>query len=183
MAQGGGGGGGRGGRGGGGMGGMGGGGMGGMGGGGMGGRGGGGFDPAAMQAQRLQDLKTQLEVTDDSEWAALESLIQKVIDAQTAVRGDTANAMGMGGGRGGRGGGGGGRGGMGGMGGATTGTELQAVQRAVDGDASKEDTKATLAKLTEVRKIHQAALQKAQDDLRKVLTVRQEAILTVNGYL
>jgi hypothetical protein len=152
----------------------------------MGGMGGGGFDPAAMQAQRLQTLKTQLEVTDESEWAALEALIQRVIDAQTAVRGDTANAMGMGGGRGGRGGGGGGRGGMGGAGGAggaTTGAEMQAVQRAVDGDASKEDTKATLAKLAEVRKIHQAALQKAQDDLRKVLTVRQEAVLTVSGYL
>jgi hypothetical protein len=40
-----------------------------------------------------------------------------------------------------------------------------------------------LAKLAEARKTHQAALQKAQDDLRKVVTVRQEAVLTVNGYL
>jgi hypothetical protein len=98
--------------------------------------------------------------------------------------------MGGMGGRGGRGGMGGGGGGAGG--GATTrgGTlgnalsqELQAVQRAVDGNASKEDTKAVLEKLAQVRREHRAGLEKAQDDLRKVVTVRQEAILTVAGYL
>jgi len=80
----------------------------------------------------------------------------------------------------------GGRGGVGGRGrgqGATTGTELQAVQRAVDSVSPEPDTKATLAKLAEARKTHQAALQKAQDDLRRVITIKQEAVLTVSGYL
>ena len=159
---------------------------GGPGGGGPGGGGFGNFDPAQFQQQRMEALKTQLEITDDTEWAALQPLIQKVMDAQTAVRGDAGSALGMGMGRGGRGGGGGfggAAGGRGGMFGATTGSEMQAVQRAVDGKASKEDTKAALAKLAEARKTHQAALQKAQDDLRKVLTVQQEATLTVGGYL
>jgi hypothetical protein len=163
---------------------------GGFGGGGPGGGGGfGNFDPAQFQQQRMEALKTQLEITDDTEWAALQPLIQKVMDAQTAVRGDAGSAFGMGMGRGGRGGAGGfggaggAPGGRGGMFGATTGSEMQAVQRALDGKASKEDTKAALAKLAEVRKAHQAALEKAQDDLRKVLTVQQEATLTVSGYL
>lgn len=155
-----------------------------------GGFGGGGFDPAQMQQQMMDTLKTQLEVTDDAEWNALQGLIQKVIDAQTLVRGDSVSTTGFGG-RGGFGGGGRGGGGFGGGAGATRGgafggttsTELQAVQRAVDGNASKEDTKAALAKLAEVRKTHQAALLKAQSDLRAVVTVRQEAVLTVAGYL
>jgi hypothetical protein len=203
LAQGGGGGGGRGGRGGrggagGGMGGMGGG-MGGMGGGmnggmggmngGMGGMGGmgGNFDPAAMAQTRMENLKTQLEITEDSEWDALQPLIQKVIDAQTLVNGDrtTANGMGgTGGGRGGRGGNGGAAAvTRGGTLGATTSPELQAVQRAVQGNSSKEDTKAVLTKLAEVRKTHQEGLDKAQATLRSVVTVRQEAVLTLNGYL
>ena len=92
---------------------------------------------------------------------------------------------GMGGGRGGRGGGGGGGGAAtrGGMFGGTPSQEFQAVQRAVDGNATKDDTKTALAKLADVRKAHQDALLKAQDDLRKVVTVRQEAVLTLNGYL
>jgi hypothetical protein len=60
---------------------------------------------------------------------------------------------------------------------------MQAIQRAVDGNASEANTQAALAKLAEARKIHQAALQKAQDDLRKVVTLKQEAVLTLSGYL
>ena len=45
------------------------------------------------------------------------------------------------------------------------------------------ETKAALAKFVEARKAKQAALDKAQADLRKVLTPRQEAIATVNGLL
>ena len=43
--------------------------------------------------------------------------------------------------------------------------------------------KEVLAKYLEARKAKEAGLAKAQDDLRKVLTVRQEAIATVNGLL
>jgi hypothetical protein len=40
-----------------------------------------------------------------------------------------------------------------------------------------------VAKYREARKAKEAALTKAQDDLKKVLSVRQEAILVNNGML
>jgi hypothetical protein len=43
--------------------------------------------------------------------------------------------------------------------------------------------KAAIAKFLEARKANEANLQKAQDDLRKVLSVRQEGIATLNGLL
>ena len=84
--------------------------------GGGGGGGGGGFgggDPAQFQQQRMDRLKEQLEVKDDTEWKAIEPLITKVMDAQR----DLNTTRIAGGGRGGRGGGGGGGGRGGGRGG------------------------------------------------------------------
>jgi hypothetical protein len=40
-----------------------------------------------------------------------------------------------------------------------------------------------MAKMQEARKAKQAELEKAQADLRKVLSVRQEAIATASGLL
>ena len=145
-----------------------------------------GFDPATIATARLDNLKTLLEITDDSEWAALQPLIQKVVDARTAVQGDSPQmGRAAGGGRGGRGGAAT-QGGVPSRGGALAGgtsPEITALQRAVDGDASKEDTKTVLDNLAAIRKAHRDALEKAQANLRMVVTVRQEAILTLNGYL
>jgi hypothetical protein len=58
-----------------------------------------------------------------------------------------------------------------------------ALQRAIDAKASNAETKAALEKFVADRKAKQAALEKAQADLRKVLTPRQEAIATLNGLL
>jgi len=73
-------------------------------------------------------------------------------------------------------------GGMGGMGGQQN-PEVEALQRAVDGKASASELKAAIAKCNEARKAKQADLEKAQAELRKVLTVRQEALATLNGLL
>lgn len=172
------------------------GGVGGFGGGGFGGSGawGSGSDTSTSADQPMDQLKSQLNVTDDAEWNVLQPLIQKVIDAQAVVDADAVRVTGMTGrsGRNGNFGGGGGFGGTEGQGGAatrggtsggTTSQELQAVQRAVSGKASNENTDAVLVKLAQVRKSHLAALATAQDDLRKVLTIRQEAVLVVNGCL
>jgi hypothetical protein len=40
-----------------------------------------------------------------------------------------------------------------------------------------------MAKAAEARKAKQAEVEKAQAELRKVLSVRQEAIATLNGWL
>lgn len=153
-----------------------------------GGLGGGGLGGMFMSpAQQLEQLRADMDVTDDAEWDALQRYIQKVIDARAVVDADAVRGglgmmgMGGGGGFGGAGGPGGGRGGM--AGGNTMSPELQAVQRAVTGNASAEDLRAVLDKLAAVRKQHRAALEKAQHDLREIVTIRQEGILTLNGYL
>jgi hypothetical protein len=148
-----------------------------------------GFDPARAQEfqQRMMDsLKDELEVKDD-EWSALQPLIQKVMDARRAV--DSERIRGFF--RGGRGGGGDNNGGgdnggrrRGGFGGMTEPSpEAEALQKAIESKASNSEMKAALAKYQEARKAKQADLETAQANLKKVLTVRQEAILTSRGLL
>jgi Spy/CpxP family protein refolding chaperone len=147
--------------------------------GGPGGPGGGNFDPAQMQQRMMERTKEQLEITDDTEWKALEPLVQKVMDA----RRETLGGMGRGGfGRGNRGGGDANAGPRGGFGG-TPSPEAEALQKAIDAKASNAEIKAALTKYNEARKVKQAALEKAQAELRKALTPRQEAIAAVSGLL
>jgi len=141
---------------------------------------GGNFDPAQFQQRMMEQTKERLEITDDNEWKAIEPLVQKVMDA----RRETLGALGRGFGRGGRGGGdnaGGGQRGGGFFG--TPSPEAEALQKAIDAKASNSEVKAALAKYEASRKAKQAALEKAQADLRKVLTPRQEAIAAMNGLL
>jgi hypothetical protein len=156
----------------------------GNGGGGRGGRG--NFDPAQFQQQMMERTRENLEVKDDTEWKALEPVVQKVMDARREAF--SGMGRGFGGRRGGGGGGGGQSSDQGGGGGRRGGfgqpsPEAEALQKAIDSKASKAELKAALAKYHESRKAKQAALEKAQDELRNVLTARQEAIATVNGLL
>jgi hypothetical protein len=146
-------------------------------GGGPGGGGRGNFDPAQMRQRMMDNLKEQLEVTDDSEWKALEPMITKVMELRmSSMRG------GMGAGMFRRNRDGNNDGGQR-RGGPPQSAESEALQKAIEGKASNAELKAAIAKYAEARKVKQAELEKAQADLRKVLTVRQEAILTVNGML
>ena len=61
--------------------------------------------------------------------------------------------------------------------------EAEALQKAVDAKAPKAELKAAIAKYNEARKAKQAELEQAQENLRKVLTARQEALATLNGAL
>src|ERR1035437_1659152 len=47
-----------------------------------GGPGGGNFDPAAMQQRMVDGVRDQLEFTNDTEWAAVEPLVTKVVAAR-----------------------------------------------------------------------------------------------------
>ncbi len=132
----------------------------------------GNFDPAEMRQRMLQRTRDELEIKDDSEWKAVEPLITKVGEARMAI------GVGRFGGRGGRGGPGGGGGGFG-----QANPSADALQKVIDAKASNNETKAALAKYVADRKAKQAALEKAQEELRKVLTPRQEAIATLNGLL
>lgn len=61
--------------------------------------------------------------------------------------------------------------------------EEEALQKALDAKASNADLKAALAKFVAARKQEQANLEKAQAELRQVLSVRQEASATLAGLL
>jgi hypothetical protein len=81
--------------------------------------------------------------------------------------------------------GGGGPGGPGGPGGfgRQSDPELDALRKAVEGKAPNSELKTKLADLKEARKKKQEALEKAQEDLRQLLSVRQEAIAATMGLL
>src|SRR5437867_3963008 len=144
------------------------------------GQGGGNFDPEQARQRMMDNYKERLEVKDDAEWKLISDRIEKV----TAARREIGFGGGFGGGfgRGGRGGPGGPGGGGGdnaqavrrAFGGEPS-EEVQALQKAIDAKAPADEIKAKLAKVREARKEKDAKLEKAQDDLRKVLTVRQEA--------
>jgi len=147
----------------------------------------GNFDPAQFRERMMTDLRERLEVKDDTEWKALEPLIQKVSDARMAAFRGGMGGMGRR-----RGGGGGGNGGTaddnggnrrGGFFNQEPSPEQEALQKAIDAKASSAELKAAIAKYAEARKAKQAELERAQADLRKVLSVRQEAIATMSGLL
>src|ERR1035441_10724876 len=56
-------------------------------GGGGGGGGGGNFDPAQMQQRMMDNIKDQLGLTNDTDWNAIQPLVQKVMDARRDVGG------------------------------------------------------------------------------------------------
>ncbi len=129
--------------------------------------------------QRMNDrLKASLKVTDE-EWTVLKPLVEKV---QTAQR-EAGAGRGFGGGRG-----------PGGPGGGTDANapadtrpgaaESAALRTAIDTDGtSADDIKAKLAAVRAMRKKGAADLAVAREDLKKVVTVRQEAVLVSMGML
>lgn len=148
-----------------------------------GGRGGGNFDPAQMQQRMMDNVREQLGLTNDTDWNAIQPLVQKVMDARRDTMG---GGMGRLFGRGNRGGNnnnanannnGGRRGGFGG----TPSPEAEALQKAIDDNAPTAQVKAALAKYHASQKDKQAKLVQAQENLRKVLTVKQEAQAALLG--
>jgi len=143
------------------------------------------FDPAQFRERMMERVKERMEVTDDAEWKVIEPLVQKVMDARMSSMSGMGRGM-FGGPR--RNGGGdnapGDQGGQRrGMFGQPPSPEAETLQKAIDAKAPKAEIKAAMAKYLESRKAKQAELEKAQEDLRKVLTTRQEAIATLDGLL
>ena len=161
-------------------------------GGGMGGPGGmpgmggmAGMDPAAMQ-QQIQLMvvtacREKLVVTNDAEWSVISDRLGKVVKVRMDDATGSLGIMNLLGGAG-RGGRGGGRGGFGGMMG-TPSAEATALQHAIDANAPAAQIKTALEKQREARARKKADIVKAQDDLRQVISLRQEAILVSLGVL
>lgn len=139
----------------------------------------GNYNPEEFR-QRMNDrLKSSLKVSDD-EWSVIQPLIEKV---QTKQR-DAMGGRGFGG-RGPGGDRGGDRGGRGGDNAARPGAaESDALRTALENEStSPDELKTKLNAVREQRKKSQADLAAAREELRKVLSVRQEAALVSMGVL
>ena len=149
--------------------------------------GGGNFDPQQFQQQMQQRItgyfREQLAVTNDDEWGVIESRLSKVVQARMEIMlGGMGGFRGMmGGNRGGDGQAGGRRGGFPGFG--QPDPDADALQKAIQTNASATQLKAAMSKYRESRDKKQAELTRAQDQLRQVLSLRQEAVLVSMGML
>ena len=138
--------------------------------GGQGGPGGGrgNFDPAEMRARMMERYQEQLGFS-DAEFKAIQPLIEDVQTKQREARGGRGGMMF--GGRGGRGGRGGNQ---------DADPELEALQSAIESGSNIE---AKLAAFRAARDKKEADLKKAQDTLKSVLTVKQEAQAVLMGII
>ena len=144
-----------------------------------GGRGRGNFDPAQAQQRMMDNIKERLAFTNDTDWAVVQPLVQKVLDTRREI-----GPGGMGFGRfGGRGGSGGDNASQNNRRNAffQPSPEAEALQKAIDDKAPTAQVKTALEKYRATRKVKQAKLEQAQEDLRKVLSVRQEAQAALLG--
>ena len=152
-----------------------------QGGGGQRGQGGqrGNFDPEQMRQRMEERMRESFGVTDDAEWKVIYARIQSVNEARRAVPGGMGGMAGMRGMMRPPGGGPGGdtqqgNRGAGGFGGQTS-PEEEALAKAIEAKASKEELKAAMGKYRDARKASEDKLAKAQDELKAVLNVQQEA--------
>jgi hypothetical protein len=145
----------------------------------------GNFNPDEMRSRMMAGIREQMGVTKDDEWAIISDRITALNDARRsamggAMAGFAAMRMGgPGGGPGANGGNGGGRERRGGQGNA----EAQALQSALKDNAPDAEIQSRLAKLRDTRKENEAKVAKAQEELRAVLSVRQEAVAVLDGLL
>lgn len=135
------------------------------------------FDPAQFEQRMLDRTRETLSVTNDDEWNVIQPLIQKVMEARRDL-----GAGGMGPGPGGFGGPGNRSGGQG-RPGPQASSEQQALQKVVDSGAPLSQIKDALAKYRAARKDKQAKLEAAQNNLKAVLSTRQEAQAVLVGLL
>jgi len=145
--------------------------------------GGGPPDPAQIQEMILQRYNEALKVTDD-EWNAIKPLIEGVMTKQRATMGlGGGGMMPFGGPRGGQGGPGGQGGRMRGFFGEPN-PALEALQTALESETTPAaEIEAKLKDLRNARKKANEELQKAREELRKILKIRQEATLVSMGLL
>ena len=127
----------------------------------------------AVPNRAASKLREQMEVTDDAEWEVISQRIANVAELRRLVSGG-AGARGVvvtekikGAARADR----------------TAQLEQDALRMAVRDKLPDAEIKARLARAHDIHRQNEAKLQKAQEELRAVLTVRQEAVAVVTGLL
>lgn len=129
------------------------------------------FDPAQMQQRMMDNIKEQLKPSEE-DWQVLQPKVEALMTAQRNAR---AGGMGM-------------RGGRGGDRGGQNETAVAAASRELR--SALEDENTSEAAINERLKAYRAAREKAdadlkaaRDDLRDLVTPRQEAVLVMYGML
>jgi hypothetical protein len=141
--------------------------------------GGGNFDPAQMQQQMMDRMREQFGVTDDAEWKIITDRVTAVTELRRAAGGGMGGAMAaFRGGQNNNNQQGGGR-----RGNFAASPEQDALRQAITDKLPDAEVKARLDRFREVRKANEEKLAKAQEDLRAVLNVRQEAVAVMFGLL
>lgn len=142
------------------------------------------WDPAQMRQRMMENYREQLGVKDDEEWKLIQTRIEKVTEARMAVgfRGGFGGRRGGGPG-GGPGGAPGGPGGGGRRGFGEPSPEADALQKVIEANGSADEIKTKLAAYRASTKEKEAKLEAAQEDLKKVLSVKQEAAAVLAGLL
>ena len=137
---------------------------------------------------RMMDrYRAKLEVKDDAEWKILQERIEKVLRAhrelEAAVfaanyKNNHSSSKSSGKGTTNTG-----HGNPSEPSNAEAGADVRALKKLVDTKASPQDIKARLARVREMLRDKQEKLTAAQEELRGVLSARQEAIAVLNGLL
>jgi hypothetical protein len=145
------------------------------------GQGRGNFDPDQMRQRMMEGVRAQFDVKNDAEWQIIEKRVNQVWEARRDVGAAGAGGMRMmarrpqGGdqpaGQGAR------------RFGGEPSAEEEALQKAIDSNASTAELKSAIAKYRESRKQKEAALEKAQQELKEVLNVKQEAVALSMGLI
>jgi hypothetical protein len=136
----------------------------------------GNFDPAEMQQRIMNNLREQFGVTDDAEWKVISDRITSINELRRASGGGLGGGIAaframQGGGQNGR------------RGNTTVSPEQDALRQAISDKLPDAEIKSRLTRLREVRKANEEKLSKAQEELRGILSVRQEALAVMFGLL
>lgn len=149
----------------------------------------GGWNPDEMRARMTERVRELLEVKNEDEWKLIQVRIEKATEAQREVRGLNGDPRMLFSRSGDQPGGAPGAD-QGGrtrsspsIFGGTPNPDAEAFSKAVQNKAPTDELKQRMARVREARKAAEAKYDKAADDLRQVLTVRQEATLVAIGLL
>lgn len=125
----------------------------------------------------LERIRGLFEISDDDEWALVKSRIEAVLRSKREVAAGEMNVMSLmmrseskSGSRA-------------QLAGRLRTPEQRVLQKAIESEASPDELKKALGNFNNHRDKKRLKLEEAQQNLREVLTVRQEAIATVSGLL
>jgi hypothetical protein len=131
-----------------------------------------------MQARMLSSLRERLEVPDDEEWKIISERLGKVVELRRSTIGTAGGIAAAFAGRGSPGGDN-----RGGRGRPAGNPEMSALQSAVRDKLPDAEIKSRLDRLRQSRRENETKLSQAQEELRAVLSIRQEAVAVVFGFL